>query len=548
MRTPPFRPRSFVGAEAAADFRHEREGRRTPPPLSIGWNDGQGKPSAVSIRVSENQTSATRATWAAPKPLPSGLFPVPAFDLQFLPKTVSPWAADIADRMQCPLEFVAVPALVALGSTLGRKIAIRPQRRTDWLETANLWGCVVGRPGAMKSPAATEALKPLQRLEANAREDHGLALKEYAKAEALTKIRRDEAGRSARAAIKSGGDAASCFDIDEPEEPKAKRFIVNDTSYEALGEILADNPNGVLAFRDELVSLLKTLDREEYAAARGFFLSAWNGTGGYTFDRIVRGRKHIEAACLSLLGGTQPGRIAEYMRRAVAGGAGDDGLIQRFGLLVWPDQSPEWKEVDRFPDSDARKAAWGTFEAFEGASPEAFGAQRDEYDALPYLRFDDAAQELFAEWRADLERRLRAGELSPALESHLSKYRKLVPALALINHLADQGVGSVTEAATLRALALSEYLEAHARRAYAAGSEAETASAKAVLSRIRKQDIVEGFTLRDIHQKGWANLSDRDQVKAGLDLLVDYDWLIVKVENTGGRPRTTYAINPGAFV
>ncbi|CAJ0876708.1 hypothetical protein AMST5_02810 [freshwater sediment metagenome] len=511
-----------------------------------------GKPSrsAPELKAGSYRVAplVTPPAWPSPKPLPNGLLPAPSFDADFLPAAIAPWVSDIAERMQCPLEFVAVPALVALGSVLGRKVAIRPQRRTDWLETANLWGCVVGRPGAMKSPAASEALKPLQRLETNAREEHESAFKAYAQEETLAKIKRDEAGKSARAAIRAGNDASSCFDIDEPQEPKARRFIVNDTSYEALGEILADNPNGVLAFRDELVSLLKTLDREEHAAARGFFLQAWNGTGGYTFDRIVRGRKHIEAACLSLLGGTQPGRIAEYMRRAVSGGAGDDGLIQRFGLLVWPDQSPEWKDVDRFPDSEARKTAWATFEAFEGSSPEAFSAERDEFDALPYLRFDADAQGLFGEWRADLEGRLRSGEMSPALESHLSKYRKLVPALALINHLADRGIGPVTEAATLRSLALSEYLEAHARRAYAAGSEAEAASAKAILSRIRKREIPDGFTLRDVHQKGWANLSDREQVKAGLDLLVDLDWLAARTEQTGGRPRTFYSINPGAFL
>jgi len=486
-------------------------------------------------------------SWNTPKPLPSGLLPVPAFDLAFLPRSIAPWVADIAERMQCPLEFVAVPAFVALGAALGRKVAIRPQRRTDWLETPNLWGCVVGRPGAMKSPAATEALKPLVRLETTAREQYEAARKVFAKEDALAKIRKDEAGKAARAAIKAGGNALAAFDIDEPEEPKAQRFLVNDTSYEALGEILADNPNGVLAFRDELVTLLKTLDREEYAAARGFFLTAWNGTSGYTFDRIVRGRKHIEAACLSLLGGTQPGRIAEYMRRAVSGGAGDDGLIQRFGLLVWPDQSAQWREVDRFPDSEARRAAWATFEAFESGSPEAFGAEGDEFDALPFLRFDDAAQDVFAEWRADLERRLRSADLSPALESHLSKYRKLVPALALINHLADRGAGAVSEAATLRALALVAYLESHAQRAYAAGSEAESAAAKAILARIRRGEIANGFTARDIHQKGWANLSDHDQVKAGLDLLVDLDWLAAKTEQTGGRPRVSYTINPGAL-
>lgn len=108
-------------------------------------------------------------------------------------------------------------------------------------------------------------------------------------------------------------------------------------------------------------------------------------------------------------------------------------------------------------------------------------------------------------------------------------------------------MGSVSEAATLRALALAEYLEAHARRAYAAGSEAEAATAKAILARVRKGELADGFTLRDVHQKGWTNLTDRDQVKASLDLLVDLDWLAAKIEHTGGRPRTVYTINPGAL-
>jgi putative DNA primase/helicase len=541
---------------------HLDQSQHIPPPDFATWSqprkdewfaNANREISATKRLVTTNDRiqvappPAIEFQWSVPKPLPSGLLPIPQFDLAYLPEAVGPWVAEFAYRMQCPLEFVAVPAIVALGSALGRKVAIRPQRRTDWLEAPNLWGCIIGRPGSMKSPAMTEALKPLQRLETNARTENEAALRVSPRKEALAKIRKSEAGRVARAAIKSGDDVSAAFDVEDPDEPKAKRFIVNDTTYEALGEILADNPDGVLAYRDELVSLLKTLDREEYAAARGFFLTAWNGTSGYTFDRIMRGRKHIEAACLSLLGGTQPGRIAEYMRRAISGGAGDDGLIQRFGLLVWPDQSPEWKEVDRFPDSQARRTAWATFEVFEGSSPEAFGAERDEYDALPFLRFDDSAQATFTEWRADLERRLRGGKLSPALESHLSKYRKLVPALALINHLADRGAGAVSEAAILRALALSEYLEAHARRAYAAGSEAEAASAKSILARIRRGEITDGFTLRDIHQKGWANLSDRDHVKAGLDLLIDFDWLAAKTAQTGGRPRTSYTINPGAL-
>jgi hypothetical protein len=101
----------------------------------------------------------------------------------------------------------------------------------------------------------------------------------------------------------------------------------------------------------------------------------------------------------------------------------------------------------------------------------------------------------------------------------------------------------------LRALANAEYLESHARRCYAAGSEAETASAKAVLSRIRKGDLVDGFTCRDVHRQGWSNLSEPDQVQAGLDLLVDCDWLaseLIAAGIAGGRPKTVYRINPRA--
>lgn len=487
-------------------------------------------------------------TWPKPKPLPDGLLPVAPFDAEFLPAAVSPWAADIADRMQCPLDFVGVPVIVGLGSVIGRRIAVRPQSKTDWFEVPNLWGCIVGRPGAMKSPAMADAMKPLQRLESEARKDNEQAAKTFAVSVEAFKLQKDEAARKAKDALKKGDhDAARFLVLDEPEEPKARRYVVNDATYEALGEVLAANPNGTLAFRDELVSLLKTLDREEYAAARGFFLTAWNGTAGYSFDRIIRGKTHIEAACLSLLGSTQPGRLAEYMRRAIAGGSGDDGLIQRFSLLAWPDQSPEWRETDRYPDSAARAVAWGTFERLDKLETDAVGAERDQFNDMPFLRFDDAARGVFGEWRADLERRLRASDLSPALESHLAKYRKMVPTLALINHLVDDGVGPIGEAAIVRALAFSEYLETHARRAYGAGGEAETAAAKAILSHIRKGDIPDGFTARDVHQKGWANLSDRGQVQSGLDLLDDNDWLASTAVKTGGRPRITYTINPRSF-
>jgi hypothetical protein len=259
----------------------------------------------------------------------------------------------------------------------------------------------------------------------------------------------------------------------------------------------------------------------------------------------LRGQTHIKAACVSMLGSVQPGKLAGYLYSAMSGDAGDDGLIQRFGLLVWPDQDPEWREADRYALAEPKARAWKTFELLNNLTAQAAGAQFDEeYEKLPFLRFDEPAREIFAEWRGNLERRLRSGDLMTALESHLAKYRKLIPALALINHLADDGVGPISETAVLRALAFAKYLETHAGRAYGAGADHEVAAAQAILKHIQSGDLQDGFTGRDVHRARWSNLSDRSRVQAGLDLLAEFQWLRGQPQQTGGRPTVAYQINP----
>jgi len=371
-------------------------------------------------------------------------------------------------------------------------------------------------------------------------------LADYARQVEEFKLRKETAKDKAKKLLRSGAADLSDLYVEEPTAPPAKRYIANDCTYEALGAILVENSNGVLAFRDELVSLLKTLDREDNAAARGFYLSAWNGTGGYTFDRIVRGKQRIEAACVSMLGSTQPGRIGDYLARAVKGGSADDGLVQRFGLLVWPDQPGEWRESDRYPDSEARQAAYAVFERLDALDPMAIRAERDPFEAIPFLRFEPAGLEAFVGWRTALEMRFMRGDLHPALESHLSKYRKLVPTLALICHLADGHQGPVGEHATAQALGWADYLESHARRAYGAVVQADMVTAKLILKHARQGDLEPAFTARDIYRRMWTGLTDRESVQAGLDLLADHDWLMTETVVTGGRPREIYRLNPRA--
>lgn len=238
------------------------------------------------------------------------------------------------------------------------------------------------------------------------------------------------------------------------------------------------------------------------------------------------------------------------MRRANAGGAGGDGLIQRFGLLVWPDAPTGWRNVERYPDGTAREEVYHVFDRAAGldmGQALRLGASKDQFDTIPYFRFDAAAYDDFLGWRTDLETRLRSGELPAAIEGHLAKYRTFVPALALINAIADGDQFAVSQQSLQRALAFTRYLESHVLRVYGSATEGETAAATAILKHIKAGSLDDGFTVRDILRRTWVHLPDSEQVTAGLSLLCDLDYLVAEqlpIGPQGGRPKTTYTINP----
>jgi putative DNA primase/helicase len=393
---------------------------------------------------------------------------------------------------------------------------------------ANLWGLLIGSPGVLKSPAIAEALKLLYRADAAAAEEY-LALKpDYEIDLAIyEKKRKDAIAKGERPT-----DPA-------PKEPRRISYFTNDTSLEALCVLMRDNERGVLFHADEIVAFLQYLDRPENSKMKDFYLKAWAGKEAHNADRIGRGFIPVKVACLSFLGTAQPGTIPEYTRRAVTG-AGDNGMIQRFGLMVWPDISPQWVDVDRA--SLREPVVWEIFKRLDQATPQQLGASQD--DRVPYLRFEPDARAMFAEWHAALENRLRGDGLSPAMLTHLSKYRGLPARLALIIHLIDVGSGPVGKKAVARALAWAEYLEAHAWRAYGAGSEPGRAAARNILAKIRAGALKSPFAAWQIKQNDWSGLTDMTHIKLGLEVLCSHHWLAETVHETGGRPKTEYTVNP----
>jgi putative DNA primase/helicase len=500
--------------------------------------DATGSPIAGT-----NKLGNTPIVLTAPEPLPS-LPAVLPFDYAFLPNVLRECVRDISERMQCPPDFATVGIIVMIAALIGRKLGIRPMQRNDWIVIPNLWGAVVGNSGIMKSPTLNEVLIPIKKLQATAFEEYNNAKNECERAAELARIKNSVRKTEVRAAYKKNKavDVSELLKWDEGDEPPTlKRYITNNASYEALGELLIENPNGILVEADELVGLLKQLDASGQEVARSFYLTAADGDKPYTFDRIMRGKGlHVPALCISIIGGIQPGILAEYVRGATSGGAGADGLLQRFGLMVYPDINPAWKEVDRYPDSAARESVRQLAERMDSLLPMEIGAEDDPHGGAPFLRFDEAAQALFSEWRVKLETRLRSGEEHPAIVSHLSKYRKLVPSLALIFHLCDKGHGRVDENTLLRAIAYSEYLESHTHRIYSYATRSDIEAAKTLLKRLESGKLASTFKARDLYQKGWAGLETPAKAQSAINLLLEYHHLLEEEITTGGRPATYY--------
>lgn len=479
--------------------------------------------------------------WPKPLPIVATLPAVQSFEGDLLPPSLADYVFDVADRQQSPPDFVAVAALCGLAAVIGNKARINPKSNDDWSVVPNLWGAIIGRPSAMKSPAMRSALAPVFALQDRMRKQWEEDARQSEIESTLASLDAKEAAKQAQKAMKSGDREEARRLLSEKrtrddEAPPCPRLIINDATVEKAGELLNENPRGLLLVRDELAGFLSRMDSEEFQSERAFYLEAFNGDGQFTYDRIGRGTVHIETCTLSIIGGIQPTRIAPIIRAAMAG-ANDDGLVQRLQLAVWPDETQGWKWMDRRPDAAAREAYDAAFMGLHKTAESTEGH-------LSY-GFSAHAQGLFKAWMIELQTTARGGNLPSTVESHFLKMPKTAASLALIFHLIDGGEGPVGAEATARALDWTEYLMTHARRIYAAGSMMTESAARLIVDRRMQLPLV--FSARDIQRKAWAGLADKDSVASALEMLITNHYcreVHAPAGSTGGRPGIGYEWNP----
>jgi putative DNA primase/helicase len=487
-----------------------------------------------------------------PEPLQAELPPVDPFSEDLLPDSFRALVADVADRMQVPIDFPATTLTLCLAGVVSRRATIQPKASdSSWIVVPNLWGGMIARPGKLKTPIVHASTAPLRQIESEWRGEHDENSERYKREKEKYELRHAAWKELYKAASKKpNSEPVPEWAEVEPEEPTPRRLTVNDATFEALHQIMSENPAGILVIRDEFTGWWNQLDRAGREGERPFCLEAWNGNSSFTVDRIGRGSIHVPHCCMSMLGGIQPGRLRSYLVDALADGPSDDGLIQRFQLLVWPDESPAWQYVDRPPHAEQRVES--IFRELLKLDPE---------NPLRF-RFDPDAQELFVRWLTELEAKLRSTELHAALISHLSKYRSLLPSLALLFELADRYADgnsvnpslslTVSLEHTRQAAEWCDYLESHARRVYSCITTPQLHAAYELAKKIREKKVgANGFFLcREVYLKGWSSLDSPDAVKQAINVLVDSGWVreaSPEPSPTGGRPPNRYQINPRIF-
>lgn len=505
-----------------------------------------------------HQLSGQTQQWPDPQPLTVTLQPVPPLLPSMLPKVIANFAFSAAYRMQAAVEFVLVSLLVALGAVIGSSCGIRPKQRDTWMEAPNLWGMKVGNPTTLKTPTTNEGFKPLRRLAHLAERAHldellywqirqsdrdmELGTLKTDKGQQQQGLTHDEA-RQRISDLKRGAQM-------DPE-PVLKRYYTSDATVEKLGELLALNPRGLLVERDELYGFLQSFGRPGREGDRAFYMEGWPGFGTYIVDRVKRGTNLIHPFCVSIHGTIQPDRLAEYLYASIHAGD-NDGWLQRFQVSVYPDPVLDWQYTDESPDPIVEECINRIFEKLSEIDPMDHGAQRDTEGSIPYFRFSSPAQKLFIVWLTSNQKAAEAIE-TPILAEHLMKYRKLVPALALIFHLVDvienpkrRRSEGVSKESLQMAIALSEFLFAHAKRIYGLVLNGQHPAVAALAAKLTSGKLSDGFSERDVYKSGWGQLTDPEAVAHACRELEQDHWIRrIPHEGGPGRPGSPrYEINP----
>ncbi len=470
------------------------------------------------------------------------------FSEKMIPKQLRGWCKEVSELMQVPLESVITPMIVALSSLIGRQIVVRPKEFDTTFEIVpNLWGAVIAPPGSKKTPTVEWALKPLYKLIDRAKKQYQEELNDFKQIEFELHLKLESLNHDYKSKKINAKDYAELKreieeELDE-KRPIETRYMVNDTTVEKLTVIHKDNPLGLFVYREELIGFFASLEKKGREEDRSLYLQSWSGSQPFEVDRISRGNLYLPHTCLSLFGNMVPSSMEKHLKEKLYKSGGNDGFLDRFQLLIYPEPIKNWKRVDRPPNLNEFNKVVKVFEYLDELDYETLKINKDNDESIPHIQFSTDAQDLYNKWITKHERKIISDNLDSHFKEHLSKYRSLMPSLAVIFHLIDQVSvdkckvqSKIQKVSVQRAILWCKYLEGQLYKIYDLVSPDKKTSANALISKIDKGKVVNGNTVRDIYRNEWSLLNTKDKVLNAVNELSEQNIIRVdKIQNKGSE-------------
>lgn len=338
------------------------------------------------------------------------------FPVENLPTLFKDFTLQASKAIKCPPDFVATSLLVASGALIGtaRVLQVSP----TWKIPANLYACLVGSPSSKKSPAMSSVLNYLENIENSLQDNYFEELEKFGKSK-------------------------------NEQKPQLERLVTNNSTVEAIMELLSDNKRGIFIFSDELNSWINSFG--EYKGGKSnsdkqFYLSAWNASR-YVCDRKGKPPLIVRKTFVSVLGSIQPNIIRNLENLG-------DGFFERV-IFSFPEQNDYYfgssmEEIDL----DIEEGISGCFKKLHGLF----------YLGEKVIELDKEAREIFTSYENELASIIKGQYFNPALEALYCKISGTCAKIALILHCVKGDTGNLTKETMQAAVEITRYYLVHSKQ------------------------------------------------------------------------------------
>lgn len=495
----------------------------------VDWIDAQGEAAEPdSMRAEIEALAQVVAPW---RPDDGDDLAFRPFPLHALPAPIRGFVDAGARAIGCDPSYLALPLLTAIAAAIGNTRRLELKR--GWSAPAIIWGAIVGESGTAKTPAFKLVMRPIRERQSKAFKLFEAQQSEYESAlEAWNEAKKGERG-------------------EKPEPPVCERFIVSDTTVEALAPILLENPRGLLLARDELAGWIGSFDR--YAGKGKAGADSANWLSMFNAESIIVDRKtgnprtiHVPQAAVCVSGGIQPA----ILQRALGVEHRESGLAARLLVTCPPRIAKRWTEADIDPSAEAELAR--LFDRLYELEPTDAGDGETRPALVRLNREAKTAWTTYYNTHAN-EQAALTGDMAAAW----SKLEEYAARLALVVHIVrwaanDQMLTNVDilDAVSMNAgITLANWFKHEARRVYALldESEGERDQRRLVDWIGRKGGAV---TAREV-QQGCRWLKEPGKAEEALEELVKAargTWQNSASTPKGGRPGRSFVLSTSSTV